>query len=266
MTAEQTRFDLSVLAACELAEVGARLRRCAEDRSATVDEIARAIVDTLWDAFEERTPPTLALVRLYRTRFARELEPAWNEVAESRDHGVLPLSDPEARTRAPIAAELVAELARDPAGAARRFVPEVVGSRLVAAQRRFVLRYGVRAALGCGGALPDGSAYALVVYSRVPIAAEVAAAFSSVGWNAELALGRASDLCAPPEAVLAARARAAERLLAQHEAVLAGLAGQMTRDADAARRLELPREARAVQADERQRGRGALLECVPQRV
>jgi signal transduction histidine kinase len=279
VTIDDRRFDLAQLGSHDLVALGARVRRCAEDRSATFDEIAGAIVDTLWGAFEERTPPVLALVRLFHARPVRDLspaqrvlagggagsadenarclvlaatrgiEPAWNEVARSERHRVLPLSDPAALARTPMIGKLVADLAldrprepvhdrlhdrlRDP-GAADEvfFVREAVGSPVMPEQRGFVLRYGVCSVLGCGGALPDGSGFAAVLFSRVPILPEVAGMFAVVGLHAGLALSRARDLAAPPAAVDAARGHALERLLRLEEYLLLRRVTALARESD----------------------------------
>jgi len=248
--------------------LGARVRRCAEDRSATFDEIAGAIVSTLWDAFEERTPPALALVRLFHARGAdasgrdgasgrddtarclvlaatRGIELAWNDIARSERHRVLSLSDSAALARAPMIGKLVADLALDrPREPAREpiagdevfFVPEAIGSPIMPEQRGFVLRYGIRSVLGCGGALPDGSGFAVVLFARVPIAPEVAGMFAGVGLHAGLALSRASDLAAPPAVVDAARARTLERLLRLDEYLLLRRVSTLARESDEQRR------------------------------
>lgn len=215
---ETRRFDLANLASHELAELGTRIRRCGEDGS--LDAIADRIVEVMWSAFGS-SMPQLALVRVFLEREPRILElagtrgldPAWSAVASSLAHRSLSLDDPEAMSRAPLLARLFGET--DDVV----FVPETIGSALVPAQRDFVLRFGVRAAIGCRGTLPNGRAFALVVFARVAISAEVASYFSLLALQAALALSTAADLLVDPATLHATRARGLEQLLRLQEAV-----------------------------------------------
>lgn len=253
MTEAPAPLDLAALAGHDFVELGARVRRCAEDRAAPFDELARAITDAVWTALSGGTGRSLALVQLYRAdarslvlAAVRGIEPALDDF-ERADHRVLPLSDPEALARTPLWAQLAAELAlltppasapapRDFSAGATSFVAEAIGSSLLPDQREFVLRYGVRAVVGCGGALPGGAGFALAIFARVPLTAESAAGFGSLGVHAGLALCRATDLGAPPLELFAARERAMERLLRLQEHVLLRRTTALARDADEQRR------------------------------
>jgi hypothetical protein len=53
-------------------------------------------------------------------------------------------------------------------------VSDAVGSPYLPAQEEFVVRYGIRSALGFGGMLYNGDFYAVVLFSRVAISADAA--------------------------------------------------------------------------------------------
>lgn len=61
------------------------------------------------------------------------------------------------------------------------YVPEALGSPYVPGQEAFVAAFGVKSALGFGGVLGNGQAFFIIMFSRVSIPADVAAAFSNLG-------------------------------------------------------------------------------------
>lgn len=245
MTAQQ--YALSTLASHELAEIGARIRRCAD--AASFDQIARAIVDTLWGALIERVPPQLAMLRLYRVRTTGSLEPAlralvpdappralvlaasrglelsWNDATASQRHRVIALSDPS-----PMVTKLVGDLALDRAGdPGVFFVAEAIGSPIIPSQEPFVLRYGVRSVIATGGAAVG---FALIAFSRVALSPDLVRGFGDLGLCAGFALSHASDLDGPHEATLEARAHALAQLLDREEPVLIQRLVELERDHD----------------------------------
>jgi signal transduction histidine kinase len=245
MTAQQ--YALSTLASHELAEIGARIRRCAD--AASFDQIARAIVDTLWGALIERVPPQLAMLRLYRVRTTGSLEPAlralvpdappralvlaasrglelsWNDATASQRHRVIALSDPS-----PMVTKLVGDLALDRAGdPGVFFVAEAIGSPIIPSQEPFVLRYGVRSVIATGGAAVG---FALIAFSRVALSPDLVRGFGDLGLCAGFALSHASDLDGPHEAMLEARAHALAQLLDREEPVLIQRLVELKRDHD----------------------------------
>jgi signal transduction histidine kinase len=213
---EPRRLDLANLATHELAELGTRLRRCGDGGS--LRAIAERIVDALWTAFGSSLPQ-LALVRLFVEQDpgtvslvgTQGLEPVWCSIP--RDNPPVQLANPDAIAAAKLVATLLAE--RDD----HVFVPETIGHPLVPAQRDFVLRYGVRSAVACRGALPTGRSFALVVFSRIPLTSEVASYFSLLALHAGLALSNAEDLVVDAATRHAARAQAVEDLLHLQETV-----------------------------------------------
>ena len=140
---------------------------------------ARAVLD------EDPDPETRCLTLLA----TRGLEPAWNDRRKSEGHKAIPLPSVEFVQRLPMVAGLIGQIGLDLADVvypdrerinelARKnydvfHVPEARGSEFVPAQD-FVDRHGVASALGFGGVLFTGDFYAVVMFSRVPISADVA--------------------------------------------------------------------------------------------
>ena len=134
---------------------------------------------------EDPDPETLCLTLLA----TRGLEPEWNDRRTSQGHKAIPLPSVELVHRLPMVAALINQIGLDLADVvrpdqarvaelARRtydvfHVPEARGSAFVPAQD-FVERHAVTSALGFGGVLFSGDFYAVVMFSRVPISAEVA--------------------------------------------------------------------------------------------
>lgn len=136
-------------------------------------------------------------------------EPEWCDRRTSRGHQAIALPSPDALQRAPMIAALVEQLDVHPddviSGAASEssitranfdifYVAEAPGSPQVPAQD-FVDDYGVRSVLGCGGLLPQGDLFSLVLFSRTPISRAAAEVFRTFAVSAKLAL---LDLTARP--------------------------------------------------------------------
>lgn len=274
-------FELDKLTSHELAELGARVRRCAEDRAATLDEIARELVGVIWGAFGGGGLSQLALVRAYRTLStgperdarpggraarclalcaSRGLDPAWNDVPTAAGDRVAPASDRVTVLRIPVIAGILGEPLLGPGEDAGRaqgddhvgFVPDAIGSAHVPAQRELVLRYGVRSVIGFGGVLPGGEGFAVVVFARVVVGPDIAAAFSTVALHAGLGLAQASDLAAPPADRDRERAAAYDRLLRLQEYVYIKQATVLAQ----ARAAEAERVARLQETLEREQQAG----------
>jgi PAS domain S-box-containing protein len=131
-------------------------------------------------------------------------EEAWNDRHRSLGHKAIPLPSVEAIARLPMVARLVEQLGIDPrhvvapdevdpaggpaGGQGVFFVPRARDSSYVPAQSDFVVPYGIRSVLGCGGLLPDGSLYAVILFSTVDIPPEAARAFPALSLGVQLAL------------------------------------------------------------------------------
>jgi len=152
---------------------------------ASLDPDLRAFARGLLDADPE---PSLRCLTLLGT--AGEL-PEWNDRALSRGHRAIPLPSEEVVLRLPMVAQLITQLGLDvgavvapPAGA--ELIPlsqqlnnvfhveHAAGSPYLPAQEEFVVPYGIASAAGFGGMMLTGDFFAIVLFSRVPIAANVA--------------------------------------------------------------------------------------------
>lgn len=121
------------------------------------------------------------------------VDEAWCRRTESRGHQVIPLPSETAVAQLPMVARLVASLGFDVAEVVRPgadltlelgdrscgvlHIEDAAGSAHVPAQESFVKPYEVRSVLGCGGALPSGELFVLILFARSRISAEVADLF-----------------------------------------------------------------------------------------
>jgi hypothetical protein len=119
----------------------------------------------------------------------RGLESDWNDRRKSQGHKAIPLPSVEFIQRLPMVAALIDQIGVDLADVVRPdrkrtnelarknydvfHIPEARGSEFVPAQD-FVETHGVVSALGFGGVLFSGDFYAVVMFSRVPVSADVA--------------------------------------------------------------------------------------------
>lgn len=124
------------------------------------------------------------------------VEREWCDPALSVGHRAIPLPSVEIVEQAPMIAELIRALGleirdvvapsislmQDAAGKTYNVfhVERAVGSPFIPAQEDFVERYGIKSVIGFGGLLPSGDLFALVMFSRVPVARGPASRFRSV--------------------------------------------------------------------------------------
>lgn len=167
--------------------------------------------------------------------------PAWCDRRRSRAHEVLTLGDPAHLGSMPMVAALVSHLGLDVDGFLRGnhstenelgvfFVREALGDPAIPDQH-FVREHGVRAVLGFGDVLPGGEVFTVVVFTRSPVADEVAAMFRTLAVAAKLAMLNALELPlldgqqprpADPLALADARIRSLEQMVTvQQQAVVA---------------------------------------------
>jgi len=184
----------------------------------------------------------------------------WCDHRRSVAHRVLPLVSKDAVAAAPMVAGLVEQfglgverlLDVEEMDAAERneesldvfFVPDASGSSQVPDQE-FVRAHGVRSVLGFGSVLPGGDLFVVVLFSRTPVEADVAAMFGTVAMAAKLALLPAvtaplfrggPERAVPAERVSAARVRALEQMLAVQQQTVAVQAARLE---DAVQRARL---------------------------
>lgn len=164
--------------------------RCG-DLPTPLQDAARAAAN---DARSLHTSPCLTLLATAGSR------PSWNDRHQSSRHRAIPLESAEAVAQMPMVAGLLDSLGVDvvrladdeptafDASTEVFFVPEAVDSPLIPAQAEFVLPFGIESVVGFGGRLPDGSAFAVVAFSSVPIEASSIPAFEAMGLSATLAM------------------------------------------------------------------------------
>ena len=132
------------------------------------------------------------------------VEDAWNSRHRSAGHKALPLPSAESVARSPMIAQLIRQLGvevRTLLASDQRlmvemdqhsfnvfYVPEAKGSPYIPAQSEFVVPHGIRSVLGFGGVLPSGELYAMILFTRVPIARQVAELFKTLSLNLKMAL------------------------------------------------------------------------------
>ena len=121
--------------------------------------------------------------------------PEWNSVERSVGHRVIPLPSEEIVRRSPMISQLIQQLGLEISSVvnpdsevigdlAEReynifYVPVAQNSPSIPAQREFVMPYRIKSALGFGGLLPTGDLYAVILFSRVYIAHDVAVTFKT---------------------------------------------------------------------------------------
>jgi hypothetical protein len=129
---------------------------------------------------------------------------AWNEVRRSKGHRAIPLPSPEIVAQAPMIAQLIRQFGLDlaevvsPADQVVRdtegrsygvfHVENAVGSPFIPAQEDFVLKYGIRSVVGCGGHLRGGALFAVILFSKVRIDAAAADRFRALALDVKATL------------------------------------------------------------------------------
>ncbi|MEK6631789.1 MAG: PAS domain S-box protein [Nitrospirota bacterium] len=128
----------------------------------------------------------------------------WNNPALSSRFRVIPLAGPEALAQLPMFAQLFAQFHVNVSGiqntstsllldqrtaAFNAFhVPHAVNSPYVPGQQDFVLPFGVQSVFGCGGLLPTGAMFALVLFAKIPVSKDTADLFRTIALSVKLAL------------------------------------------------------------------------------
>lgn len=131
-------------------------------------------------------------------------EPDWNSRSKSRGHRAIPLPSEEAVNQAPMVSNLITQLGLPVRLVVRPdpnllldleqrtfnvfHVPQALGSPFIPAQQDFVTPYGIRSVLGFGGLLPSGDMFAVILFFKVPVAAETANLFKALSLNVKMAV------------------------------------------------------------------------------
>jgi hypothetical protein len=123
-------------------------------------------------------------------------ESAWNERHLSSGHQAIPLPSPKIVQRAPMISQLInqfgvqlSDVLQPSADVVRALVgktygvfhvEEAAGSPYIPAQVQFVERYGIRSVVGFGGSLTGGDLFAIILFTRSLVTADVADRFRTV--------------------------------------------------------------------------------------
>lgn len=130
--------------------------------------------------------------------------PEWNSRKFSTGHKAIPLPSDHFVEQFPMVRQLVQQLGLevntvlqpDPevlVDLAQKsynvfYISEAVGSQYVTAQQEFVIPYNVSTVLGCGGILPSGNLFAIIIFSKVHFPRETADLFKTVALSAKVAI------------------------------------------------------------------------------
>jgi hypothetical protein len=128
----------------------------------------------------------------------------WNSPLNSRGHMAIALTSEKMVEEAPMISQLIKQmgvkvstvLRPDPALLLDMrdtshnvfHVPKALGSPFIVAQNEFVIPYQIESVIGFGGMVASGDLFATILFSKVPISAEIADLFKVVGLNMKLAL------------------------------------------------------------------------------
>ncbi|PPK70946.1 SpoIIE family protein phosphatase [Actinokineospora auranticolor] len=216
-------YDIARFGLSDMVRTTADLRRRAEeapDFAAAVESLVRGLRDSFTDA---AGAPVLPLVRLYTTRDHAELTPrqrahvarhhgetdarclvlaasagelpAWNDPGTARWSRIIPVPSP---STLPMVAAMASRLGlaiddviSGPLPGSGGFgvvhVPDALGSAFVPDQR-FVVEHGIASVVGFGGVLPGGTAFCVLLFSRVAVPAETAEQFQAVSIGVRVGL------------------------------------------------------------------------------
>ena len=149
----------------------------------------------------ETVSPNMKCLTLLAT--AGEL-PEWSSRAKSGGHKAIPLASEKFVLAVPMIANLVLqfgleinqvvkpnpEIILDIAQKKYKvfYVPNALGSPIIPAQENFVVPFGVKSVIGFGGMFPSGNLFAVILFTRVHMAQEVADLFKTLALNVKLAL------------------------------------------------------------------------------
>jgi hypothetical protein len=131
-------------------------------------------------------------------------EPEWNSRDSSEGHKAIPLPSVELVRKFPMVSNLVKQfglelnsvLNPDPSCLQDLeettynvfLVSQANGSAYIPAQDDFVIPYGIKSVLGCGGILPTGNLFAVIMFSKQTVSREVADLFKPLTLSIKMSL------------------------------------------------------------------------------
>ncbi len=130
----------------------------------------------------------------------------WNDRRNSKGHQAIPLPSEGILNSIPMIARLVSQFGLrtrdiiDPDSDMLLdleqksynvfYEANAANSKFITAQDDFVISEGIQSCLGFGGMLPSGNLFAVIMFSKVPINADVASMFRTIALSAKLSLLR----------------------------------------------------------------------------
>lgn len=130
--------------------------------------------------------------------------PEWNSRKSSAGHKAIPLPSEQFVEQFPMIRQLVQQLGLEVSTVLQPdpeilvdlaqttynvfYIPEAVGSQYVVAQQEFVIPFNVRSVLGCGGILPSGNLFAIIIFPKVHFPRETADLFKTVALSVKTAV------------------------------------------------------------------------------
>lgn len=131
-------------------------------------------------------------------------EPEWNSIHSSQGHKAIPLPSVEFVRKFPMVSSLVKQLGLelnlvvDPDPSCLQdlnettynvfYVPQAKGSAHIPAQDDFILPYNIQSVLGCGGILPSGNLFAVIMFSKFTVSRKIADLFRPLTLSIKISL------------------------------------------------------------------------------
>lgn len=149
-------------------------------------------------------PPESPAMRCLTLLASAGALPEWNSRKSSAGHKAIPLPSEHFVEQFPMIRQLVQQLGLEVKSVLQPdpeilvdlvqktynvfYIPEAVGSQYVVAQQEFVIPFNVRSVLGCGGILPSGNLFAIIIFPKVHFPRETADLFKTVALSVKLAV------------------------------------------------------------------------------
>lgn len=130
--------------------------------------------------------------------------PEWNSRLSSAGHKAIPLPSEHFVEQFPMIRQLVQQLGLEINSVLQPdpevlvdlaqttynvfYIPEALGSQYVTAQEEFVAPFNVRSVLGCGGVLPSGNLFVVIIFSKVHFPRETADLFKTAALSVKVAV------------------------------------------------------------------------------
>lgn len=131
-------------------------------------------------------------------------KPEWNHRMQSKGHQAIPLASEKAVEAAPMISNLIKQLGVEVSMVVQPdprlmldlsqktfnvfHVPDAVASPFIPAQQEFVAPHQVKSVVGCGGILPSGSLFAVILFAKCGISLNTAELFKPLALNVKLAV------------------------------------------------------------------------------